>query len=111
MHAVSRRTIGLWVEAELEGGRDIPEPSDPERYSGHYTLRIPPALQADAAEFAKLQGVSLNRVFSAAIAFYVGRHTGGIAVDELAPPVHRELVPFQLEALEKIVDLQGAAGG
>ena len=67
--------IAIWVGDQIEREHDIPQPFEPGRFSGQFSLRIPPALHADAAEFARLQSVSLNRLFSAAIAYYLGRHS------------------------------------
>src|SRR5262245_15957034 len=50
----------LWIETELEEGRDIPEPSHPEEYSGRFNLRLPRSLHRALSEAAALQSVSLN---------------------------------------------------
>ena len=67
-----RDAIAVWVEGELDAGRDIPEPIDPERASGRLTMRIPPSLHYQAQLRAQLEGVSLNRLLSDAVASYVG---------------------------------------
>ncbi|MCC6237781.1 MAG: type II toxin-antitoxin system HicB family antitoxin [Dehalococcoidia bacterium] len=64
--------IESWVEIELEKGHEIPEPLDPERYSGKTQLRIPPSLHHQAQMRASVEGISLNRFFSDAIAVAVG---------------------------------------
>lgn len=61
-----------WIALELEKGHDIPEPIDPESFSGTLTLRIPPSLHYSAQLRAQLEGVSLNRLLSDAISRYVG---------------------------------------
>lgn len=64
--------IALWIEAELEAGQDIPPPLDPEQFSGRLTFRIPPSMHYEAHVRAALEGVSLNRLLSAAVAHYLG---------------------------------------
>lgn len=61
-----------WVSVVLESGQDIPEPIDPESFSGTLTLRIPPSLHYLAGLRAQLEGVSLNRLLSDAISRYLG---------------------------------------
>jgi predicted RNase H-like HicB family nuclease len=62
----------LWIEAELEAGQEIPPPLDPEQFSGRLTFRIPPSMHYEAHLRAALEGVSLNRLLSAAVAHYLG---------------------------------------
>ena len=62
----------LWATIMLEDGREIPEPWDPDEYSGRVTLRILPSLHERAASLAALEGVSLNRFLATAIAHYTG---------------------------------------
>ena len=64
--------MSLWVEAAIEQGQDIPEPISADDYSGRFTLRLPPSLHQRADLMARVEGVSLNRFFSAAVAQYVG---------------------------------------
>ena len=61
----------MWIESELEAGQPIPSPLDPQTFSGRVTLRLPPSVHQRAAILAELEGVSLNRLLSAAIASYV----------------------------------------
>lgn len=61
-----------WCSVELEAGHDIPEPIDPEQFSGRTQLRIPPSLHYRAHLRAELEGVSLNRLLSDAVSRYVG---------------------------------------
>ena len=70
----------IWIESELEAGQRIPEPLDSQAFSGRVTLRLPPSVHHRAALLAELEGVSLNRLLSAAIASY-------------APPASRRAVP------------------
>ena len=53
-----------WMEAVLEMGQTIPEPSYLEKYSGHFVLRIPKSLHRSLAEHAKKEGMSLNQYCS-----------------------------------------------
>src|SRR6266536_5900 len=50
----------LWIEAEYEMGRDIPQPTYPEEYSGKFVVRLTRALHRSLAEGAEREGVSLN---------------------------------------------------
>jgi predicted RNase H-like HicB family nuclease len=68
------------LEDALEGvvavlraeGREVPQPIQSREYSGRLQLRIPPSLHRRAAIRAEVERVSLNRVFSDAIAQYLG---------------------------------------
>ncbi len=64
--------IGIWIEASLDQGQDIPPPLASAKYSGRVTLRVPPALHQRAVTRAAAEGVSLNRLLSAAVASYTG---------------------------------------
>lgn len=64
--------IVTWVSGELERGNDIPPPIDPEHSSGRLTFRIPPSLHYRAQVRAQVEGVSLNRMLSDAVAQYMG---------------------------------------
>jgi predicted RNase H-like HicB family nuclease len=70
-----------WLESELEAGHQIPEPFGDEHYQGRVSLRITPTLHRRAAAAAVLEGVSLNRLLSSAIAVYLGEVS---AADRLA---------------------------
>lgn len=61
-----------WVALELENGHTIPEPLGIDDFSGRVTFRIPPTLHYNAALRAQLEGVSLNRLMSLALAQFVG---------------------------------------
>lgn len=50
-----------WIEAELEEGRNIPEPKDTSDYSGQFKLRIPKSLHRTLAENSKREGISMNQ--------------------------------------------------
>ena len=50
-----------WIEAALEDGITIPEPSKYKSYSGQFKLRIPKQLHKSLAEHSKMEGVSMNQ--------------------------------------------------
>jgi predicted HicB family RNase H-like nuclease len=62
----------LWIQAQLESGRPIPEPTNEEQYSGKFVLRIPKGLHRIADLKAKKQGVSLNAFLSTVLAGAIG---------------------------------------
>ena len=65
--------LELWLEAELERGRPIPEPLPPARdYSGKFTIRTSPLVHRLAADVAEGMGVSLNEFASEALAIAAG---------------------------------------
>lgn len=50
-----------WLEAELEAGKDIPEPWNLQEFSGKLLLRLPKSLHQQLARLANKEGVSLNQ--------------------------------------------------
>lgn len=53
-----------WLEAALDDGIIIPEPSSEENlsnYSGQFKLRIPKSLHRSLSEHAKAEGISMNQ--------------------------------------------------
>jgi antitoxin HicB len=64
--------MASWLEVALEDGVEIPEPRDPDAFSGRFLLRIPKSLHAELAERAELEGVSLNQYVSTTLARAVG---------------------------------------
>lgn len=64
-----------WIEAALDMGQEIPEPSDPYSYSGRIALRLPRSLHRRAAQMAERDGTSLNQFLVSAIAEQVGAGT------------------------------------
>lgn len=50
-----------WLEAALEEGIEINEPSSEDDYSGQFKLRIPKSLHKSLAEHAKTEGTSMNQ--------------------------------------------------
>ena len=51
-----------WIEACIEDGTPIPEPSDIDDYSGQFKLRLPRTLHKSLAERSKREGVSMNQL-------------------------------------------------
>ena len=64
--------LPVMIEVMLDRGIPIPEPIEPGKYSGRLQLRMPPSLHRRAAIRAHVEGVSLNRMLSDAVAMYVG---------------------------------------
>ncbi len=50
-----------WLEAALEEGIEIFEPTPFERYSGQFKLRMPRSLHKRLAEQSKREGISMNQ--------------------------------------------------
>lgn len=50
----------LWIEARLENGHPIPEPTDTRGYSGRLLLRMPKSLHRKLAAQSRREGTSLN---------------------------------------------------
>lgn len=50
-----------WIEAAVEDGQSIPEPSSLDDYSGQFKLRIPKSLHRSLAEHAREEGTSMNQ--------------------------------------------------
>lgn len=68
-----RNAMVGWISVALEDGLEIPEPRDPNAYSGRFLLRVPKSLHAELARQAELEGVSLNTYVMAALAQAAGR--------------------------------------
>lgn len=64
-----------WIEATLNAGKDIPEPSLPQGYGGRIALRLPRSLHRRAMQLAERDGTSLNQFLVTAIAESVGANT------------------------------------
>lgn len=71
--------LRLVVQVMVESGQAIPEPLSAREYSGRLNLRIPPSLHARATERALVEGVSLNRLLSDAVAQRLGAALSGIS--------------------------------
>ena len=52
----------VWIQSELEQGRQIPEPIYDGEFSGQFKLRIPKSLHKQLTQQAKLEGVSMNQL-------------------------------------------------
>ena len=50
-----------WLEAALAEGIHIQEPSETERYSGQFKLRMPKSLHKALMEHSRQEGVSMNQ--------------------------------------------------
>lgn len=64
-----------WIEATLNSGREVPEPSAPSGYGGRVALRLPRSLHRRAMQMAERDGTSLNQFLVSAIAERVGAGT------------------------------------
>lgn len=51
----------VWLEAAIEDGVDICEPSELEDYSGSFVLRVPKTLHRSLTLHSKEEGISLNQ--------------------------------------------------
>lgn len=52
----------VWIEAELNAGRSIPEPTYDGNFSGQFKLRLPKSLHRELSDQAKEEGVSMNQL-------------------------------------------------
>ena len=61
--AVENATVAkdIWIEAELDAGRAVPEPAGDRDYSGRFVVRMPRSLHRRLALTAQREGVSLNQ--------------------------------------------------
>lgn len=50
-----------WIEAAMEEGIAIPEPSTLDDYSGQFKLRIPKSLHRTLVERSRQEGISMNQ--------------------------------------------------
>ena len=50
-----------WLAAALSDGCPIPDPVEPNDYSGHFTLRVPKSLHKQLAVQAGREGISMNQ--------------------------------------------------
>ena len=75
-NAMLNEAMGLWLEAELERGHDIPTPLAERDFSGRITVRLGPGLHERAVLLAAQENISLNRWISAAVAAYAGERAG-----------------------------------
>ncbi|BCF96600.1 hypothetical protein PPGU19_011690 [Paraburkholderia sp. PGU19] len=61
-----------WLTVAIANKNEIREPVDFEGYSGKVALRIPRTLHRQVAEFAEMEGTSINQLLVHAISRYVG---------------------------------------
>lgn len=61
-----------WIQAALDMGQTIPQPSCETKYSGKIALRITRTLHRQATQLADREGVSLNQFLATTIAEKVG---------------------------------------
>lgn len=61
-----------WIEAALEQGQEIPEPSENQSYGGKIALRLPRSLHRQASQLARLNQTSLNQFLVSSIAARIG---------------------------------------
>jgi len=59
------KTVTNVIKDMKARGEHVPEPICAKRYSGHWEVRVPPALHRKLALEAAEEGVSLNRLVSA----------------------------------------------
>ena len=50
-----------WLEAAIEDGIEIKEPTEQLSYSGQFKLRLPKSLHKSLAEHAREEGISMNQ--------------------------------------------------
>lgn len=67
-----RDAMDAWITVALADDVDVPEPRDPDAYSGRFLLRLPRGLHAELAREARREGVSLNQYVAIALAGAVG---------------------------------------
>jgi len=60
-HMNIREAMGGWIATKLEAGLTIPAPSNSDKYSGKFLVRLPKSLHARLASDAEREGVSLNQ--------------------------------------------------
>lgn len=66
----------VWIEAALEDGILINEPSNIDDYSGQFKLRMPKSLHKSLAEHSKQEGISMNQYCLYLLSKYDAIHTG-----------------------------------
>jgi len=75
-----------WMEIVLEDGREVPLPSTDKKYSGKFSLRIPPSLHERLVEQADAEGVSLNAYCTHLLSLGAGRREVGPVKPSLYKP-------------------------
>ena len=51
----------VWIESQLDEGKEIPLPGSFENFSGQFKIRIPKSLHRSLALNAKREGISMNQ--------------------------------------------------
>lgn len=69
-----REAMADWLIVALESDVPIPEPIEPDAYSGRFLLRLPKSLHAELARQAERESVSLNQYVATSLAGAVGWH-------------------------------------
>ena len=62
-----------WFETCIKLGIKIPQPPEPEKYSGKMVLRMSPSMHETLTRMAELEGVSLNQYMVTTLAKCVGQ--------------------------------------
>lgn len=68
--------IAAVVEVMLDDGVRVPDPLEEREYSGKLVLRIPPSLHRAVALQSQIDGISINRLLSNAVAAALAAQTG-----------------------------------
>ncbi len=66
------KSATAWIEAALDMGQEIPEPSISQGFSGKIALRLPRSLHRRAVQIAERNRTSLNQYLLSAISEHVG---------------------------------------
>ena len=62
-----------WFETCLQLGIPIPQPIEPQKFSGKIIVRMPPTLHESLTRIAELEGVSLNQYMVSSLARCAGQ--------------------------------------
>lgn len=68
-----------WFETCLQLGIPIPQPIEPQQFSGKIIVRMPPTLHESLTRIAELEGVSLNQYMVSSLARCAGRDEANIS--------------------------------
>lgn len=105
--AISRLELAAesWIEAAREMGQSIPEPLQESEYSGKFALRLPRSMHKASVERAAVEGTSVNQLFLAAIATYLGEVSGATKAMASTSEVHLTSAPSKFgQVLETFAD-------
>ena len=67
----------LWIEARLEHGHHVPEPTNARDYSGRLLLRMPRSLHRKLAAQSRREGTSLNMYVVSLLSERAAYNAGG----------------------------------